>query len=62
VAPKDRRAVSAPDPRAPIALAERIFELLDHGRFTVTYKYAVSLALLASASRTSPATTRRPTS
>jgi hypothetical protein len=30
----------------PIALAERIFQLLDQGRFTATYKYAVLLGLL----------------
>ena len=35
-----------PDPHAPLALAERILELLDQGRFTATYKYAVLLALL----------------
>ena len=34
------------DPHAPLALAERILELLDQGRFTATYKYAVLLALL----------------
>ena len=34
------------DPDAPLALAERILELLDHGRSTATYKYAVLLALL----------------
>ena len=31
---------------APLPLAERILELLDQGRFTATYKYAVLLALL----------------
>src|SRR5438128_2204868 len=35
-----------PDPHAPLALAERILDLLDQGRFTATYKYAVLLALL----------------
>ncbi len=35
-----------PDPHAPLALAEHILELLDQGRFTATYKYAVLLALL----------------
>ena len=35
-----------PDPHAPLALAERILELLDQDRFTATYKYAVLLALL----------------
>jgi len=34
------------DPHAPLALAERILDLLDQGRFTATYKYAVLLALL----------------
>jgi len=33
------------DPHAPLALAERILELLDQGRFTATYKYAVLLDL-----------------
>ncbi|TMA49195.1 MAG: hypothetical protein E6J81_03800 [Deltaproteobacteria bacterium] len=33
-------------PPPPLALAERILELLDQGRFTATYKYAVLLALL----------------
>jgi hypothetical protein len=31
---------------AAIALAERIFQVLDQGRFTATYKYAVLLAML----------------
>ena len=35
-----------PDTHAPLALAERILELLDQGHFTATYKYAVLLALL----------------
>jgi len=35
-----------PDPHAPLALAERILELLDQGRFTARSKYAVLLALL----------------
>ena len=30
-----------PDPHAPLALAELILEVLDQGRFTATYKYAV---------------------
>jgi hypothetical protein len=39
---------TAPDrgPDEAIALAERIFQLLDQGRFTATYKYAVLLGLL----------------
>jgi hypothetical protein len=36
----------APDERGPIALAERILALLEEGRFTATYKYAVLLALI----------------
>ncbi len=32
--------------RGPIALAERIFSILDQGRFVATYKFAVLLALL----------------
>lgn len=32
--------------RGPIALAEKILALLDEGRFTATYKYAVLLALM----------------
>ena len=34
------------DDRGPIALAEKILALLDEGRFTATYKYAVLLALM----------------
>lgn len=34
------------DERGPIALAEKILALLDEGRFTATYKYAVLLALM----------------
>lgn len=32
--------------RGPIALAEKVLALLDEGRFTATYKYAVLLALI----------------
>ena len=32
--------------RGPIALAEKVIALLDEGRFTATYKYAVLLALM----------------
>jgi len=38
--------LTADNPHASLALAERIIELLDQGRFTATYKYAVLLALL----------------
>lgn len=35
-----------PEERGPIALAERILTLLEEGRFTATYKYAVLLAFI----------------
>lgn len=43
-----RRAVSAPlrDDRGAIGFAEQVLELLEEGRYTATYKYAVLLALL----------------
>ena len=46
--PRRQGCPVAPPPRPPppLALAERILELLDQGRFTATYKYAVLLALL----------------
>lgn len=34
------------DPRGAIGFAEKVLELLDEGRYTATYKYAVLLALL----------------
>jgi len=34
------------DPRGAIGFAEKILELLDEGRYTATYKYAVLLALI----------------
>jgi 5-methylcytosine-specific restriction endonuclease McrA len=34
------------DERGPIALAEKVLALLEEGRFTATYKYAVLLALI----------------
>jgi hypothetical protein len=34
------------DERGPIALAEKVLALLEEGRFTATYKYAVLLALV----------------
>jgi hypothetical protein len=40
------KLVSEPDPRSAIAFAERVLELLDEGRYTATYKYAVLLALI----------------
>jgi 5-methylcytosine-specific restriction endonuclease McrA len=41
--PTDQCSTSARDP---IDLAERVLEMLDQGRFTATYKYAVLLALI----------------
>jgi len=38
------------DDRSAIAFAEKMLELLDEGRFTTTYKYAVALTLLRSQS------------
>jgi hypothetical protein len=38
--------VTSADQRGAIGFAERILELLDEGRFTATYKYAVLLALI----------------
>ena len=38
--------VSATDQRGAIGFAEQVLELLDEGRYTATYKYAVLLALL----------------
>ena len=35
------RTQPQPQPPRLLALAERILELLDQGRFTATYKYAV---------------------
>lgn len=40
------RASSQREGGGPIALAEKIMALLDEGRFTATYKYAVLLALI----------------
>ena len=37
--------MNGPDQRGAIGFAERVLELLDEGRFTATYKYAVLLAL-----------------
>lgn len=39
-------AVIAADPRGAIGFAEKVLELLDEGRYTATYKYAVLLALI----------------
>jgi hypothetical protein len=38
--------VTGADQRGAIGFAERVLELLDEGRFTATYKYAVLLALI----------------
>jgi 5-methylcytosine-specific restriction endonuclease McrA len=38
--------VTGLDPRGAIGFAEKILELLDEGRYTATYKYAVLLALI----------------
>jgi 5-methylcytosine-specific restriction endonuclease McrA len=38
--------VTAADPRGAIGFAEKVLELLDEGRYTATYKYAVLLALI----------------
>jgi hypothetical protein len=38
--------MTGPDPRGAIGFAEKILELLDEGRYTATYKYAVLLALI----------------
>jgi hypothetical protein len=38
--------VSDTDQRGAIGFAERVLELLDEGRYTATYKYAVLLALV----------------
>jgi hypothetical protein len=38
--------VIASEPAGAIAFAERVLELLDEGRYTTSYKYAVLLALL----------------
>jgi hypothetical protein len=38
--------VNDTDPRGAIGFAEKILELLDEGRYTATYKYAVLLALI----------------
>jgi 5-methylcytosine-specific restriction endonuclease McrA len=38
--------VTGQGPRGAIAFAEKVLELLDEGRYTATYKYAVLLALL----------------
>ena len=34
------------DERGAIGFAEKVLELLDEGRYTATYKYAVMLALI----------------
>jgi hypothetical protein len=39
-------SVTDPDQRGAIGFAERVLDLLDEGRYTATYKYAVLLALL----------------
>jgi hypothetical protein len=38
--------VTNPDQRGAIGFAEKVLELLDEGRYTATYKYAVLLALI----------------
>jgi 5-methylcytosine-specific restriction endonuclease McrA len=38
--------MTSEDPRGAIGFAEKVLELLDEGRYTATYKYAVMLALL----------------
>ena len=38
--------MTAPDERGAIGFAEKVLELLEDGRFTATYKYAVLLALM----------------
>jgi len=38
--------VTGTDPRGAIGFAEKVLELLDEGRYTATYKYAVLLALI----------------
>jgi len=39
--------MTTPDPdRGALAFAEKLLTLLDEGRFTATYKYAVMLALM----------------
>jgi hypothetical protein len=38
--------VTLPDQRGAIGFAEKVLELLDEGRYTATYKYAVLLALI----------------
>ena len=38
--------MTGPDERGAIGFAEKILELLDEGRYTATYKYAVLLALI----------------
>ncbi len=38
--------VTAPEQRGAIGFAEKVLELLDEGRYTATYKYAVLLALI----------------
>jgi 5-methylcytosine-specific restriction endonuclease McrA len=38
--------MNGPDQRGAIGFAERVLELLDEGRYTATYKYAVLLALI----------------
>lgn len=38
--------MSDPDQRGAIGFAEKVLELLDEGRYTATYKYAVLLALV----------------
>jgi hypothetical protein len=39
-------SIGIQDPRGAIAFAEKVLELLDEGRYTATYKYAVLLALI----------------
>jgi hypothetical protein len=39
-------AVTDTDPRGAIGFAEKVLELLDEGRYTATYKYALLLALM----------------
>ena len=39
-------AVTDADQRGAIGFAEKVLELLDEGRYTATYKYAVLLALI----------------
>ena len=40
------RSVTSTVPRGAIGFAEKVLELLDEGRYTATYKYAVLLALI----------------